>query len=68
MQFIGEESELNIIKSKLEKKNYSIESADPFYIPKSPVELSEEELEKLYEFIQKVDEHPDVERVIINVV
>lgn len=56
------------MKSKLEKKNYTIESAESHYLPRSPVELEEEEMEKLYDFIQKVDEHPEVERVIVNVV
>lgn len=67
LQFIGEEPELNIIKSKLEKKNYTIESADPYYIPKSPVELSEEDSEKLYELLQILEEHDDVDKVIVNV-
>lgn len=56
------------MKSKLEGKKYVIESAEPLYIPRSPVELEDNELEKLFEFLQRVEDQESVVKVVVNIV
>jgi len=54
------------IKSATEDIGLKVESADLEWIPKTTTKLTEEQAEKAYEFLGKLDDHDDVQNVYTN--
>ncbi|KAF6210239.1 hypothetical protein GE061_013343 [Apolygus lucorum] len=67
LKFFCEMKELNIIKTKLESKNYKIISADFDLIPKMKVELSDSEMEAVSKLVDKVEDHPEIVKLYDNI-
>lgn len=67
MQFICECSELRKTKSKLENRNYVIEDAYETYIPRVPVEISEEDIQTVNTLLEEFEGHPEVDKVHTNI-
>jgi transcriptional/translational regulatory protein YebC/TACO1 len=59
--------ELQTVKENLEKNGLEIKEASLTYLPQNKVELSESELEKYIDFIDKIQEQDDVVEVYDNV-
>jgi YebC/PmpR family DNA-binding regulatory protein len=59
--------ELQTVKENLEKNGLEIKEASLTYLPQNKVELSESELEKYIDFVDKIQEQDDVVEVYDNV-
>jgi len=62
-----ETSEFMAVRKKLEENNIKIKSAEVSYIPKSTVEVSKKDAEKVLKLINLIDDHDDVQNVYSNV-
>lgn len=58
---------MNIVRTKLESKNYKVISAEFEFIPKMTVALNDQETEVMAKLMNKIDEHPDVVKVYTNI-
>lgn len=67
LQFVCSVDDLNRVKGKLTNKNYTIETFEEAYIPKSPVEVDEAEQQELDKLLDQVDELEVVEKIVSNV-
>jgi len=54
------------VKNATEEIGLKVESADLEWIPKTTTQLSDEQAEKAYEFLGKLDDHDDVQNVYTN--
>jgi len=63
---ICESKSLMKVKSETEKIGLLTENIDLEWIPKTTTQLSEEQAEKAYEFLEKLDDHEDVQNVYTN--
>ena len=61
-----DQSELLNSKDALEKKGYSIKSADLIMVPKSTQAVNEEDQEKIINLMETIDNHDDVNQVYSN--
>ena len=61
-----DQSELLNSKDALEKKGYSIKSADLIMVPKSTQVVNEEDQEKIINLMETIDNHDDVNQVYSN--
>ncbi|BES94379.1 DUF28 [Nesidiocoris tenuis] len=59
--------DMNIVRTKLESKNYKVISAEFEFIPKMTVALNDQETEVMAKLMNKIDEHPDVVKVYTNI-
>jgi len=60
-------SEFMNVRKKLEENKIKIKSAEVSYIPKSTVEVSKKDAEKVLKIINLLDDHDDVQNVYSNV-
>jgi len=60
-------SEFMNVRKKLEENSIKIKSAEVSYIPKSTVEVSKKDAEKVLKLINLIDDHDDVQNVYSNV-
>ena len=60
-------SEFMAVRKKLEENSIKIKSAEVSYIPKSTVEVSKKDAEKVLKLINLIDDHDDVQNVYSNV-
>jgi YebC/PmpR family DNA-binding regulatory protein len=58
-----EPKDLFAIKKKLEESQLTVESAQLEWVSKSNVELSPEQAEKVYNFLEVLDDHDDIQNV-----
>ncbi|MDR4509574.1 MAG: YebC/PmpR family DNA-binding transcriptional regulator [Candidatus Brocadiaceae bacterium] len=66
-QVICAQSDLDVIKTAIERENILIESAEVTWIPKSTVDLDDEACRKVLRLMEILDEHDDVHNVYSNV-
>ncbi len=59
--------ELKQVQDQLEGMNYKVSEAGLVMKPKQPVDIDEEMIEKLGEFVEHLEENDDVQQVYINV-
>lgn len=57
---------LDAVKNALTKLGFTIKDATFEWIPKNTIELSDEQHDKLYEFLNELDDHEDVQNVYTN--
>jgi YebC/PmpR family DNA-binding regulatory protein len=60
-------NKLELVRRSLEQAKYTISSAEVSMIPKTPLELGEEEALKALKLMDKIEELDDVQRVFSNV-
>ena len=63
---ICESKSLDAIKKAIEQLGITVESAELEWVPKTPMNLSEEESRKAYDFLSTLDDHDDVQNVYTN--
>jgi YebC/PmpR family DNA-binding regulatory protein len=63
---IGEAKACLIIKQTVENLDCTVEDALVGWVAKGKIELSDEKAEKVYEFLEILDEHEDVQQVYTN--
>lgn len=61
-----EKRALEPVKKALEAKGLKVESAEFEWVPKTTVELSDEQAEKVYEFLEELQDLEDVQNVYAN--
>jgi YebC/PmpR family DNA-binding regulatory protein len=57
---------LESIRTALEGMGLKVESAQLEWVPKTPMQLSQEQADKAYEFLSELDDHDDVQNVYTN--
>ena len=58
-----EVKDLKLVQEKVTAKNWSIEEMHRGYKPKNSEEVSEGQMLKMWEFVDKLHDHDDVQRV-----
>jgi YebC/PmpR family DNA-binding regulatory protein len=62
-RFFTDPTDLDAARTALQNAGWSVSMSELGYIPKKNVELSEEQLKEVTEFLQSVDDNDDVHRV-----
>lgn len=62
-RFFTEPTDLDSVRNTLLGSGWSVSVAEFAYIPKNPVELTEEKLKEVTAFLESIDDHDDVHRV-----
>jgi len=57
---------LDAVKKAVENLGIKVESADLEWVPKTPMDLPEDQAQKAYEFLSSLDDHDDVQNVYTN--
>lgn len=58
--------DLQNVRQACEQANLNVISAELVYIPKSEIELGVQDMNKVEEFLEKIDDHDDVQNVYTN--
>lgn len=66
-EFITEPSAFFKVKIALENLKYSIAHAEVSYIPKNLVELVDEDIDAANKLYTKLNDHPDVQKIFVNI-
>lgn len=67
LEFVTEPSAFLKVKGALEKFKYNLVHADLEYIPHNYLELEEEEIDAANKLYEKITEHPDVQKIFVNI-
>lgn len=62
-RFFSDPTDLDTVRTALQNAGWNVSMSDLGYIPKNYVELSEDQLKEVTEFLQTVDDNDDVHRV-----
>ncbi|MFL5814488.1 MAG: YebC/PmpR family DNA-binding transcriptional regulator [Bdellovibrionia bacterium] len=62
-RFFSDPTDLDTVRTALQNAGWNVTMSELGYIPKNYVELSEEQLKEVTEFLQTVDDNDDVHRV-----
>lgn len=61
-----EPKSLDVVRQKLQTLGLKVESAELEWVPKTPLDLPEEQAQKAYDFLSELDDHDDVNNVYTN--
>lgn len=64
--FYTNPEELDIVRKALEAREWTIKVAELSYKPNNITELNEEQLNEVYEFLEKIDDYDDTHRVHVS--
>lgn len=59
-------SALDSVKKAVQDAGLTVDSAEIEWVPKTPMTLTEEQAERVYEFMEAVDDHEDVQHLYTN--
>jgi transcriptional/translational regulatory protein YebC/TACO1 len=62
-RFFSDPTDLDTVRTALQNAGWNVTMSELGYIPKNYVELSEDQLKEVTEFLQTVDDNDDVHRV-----
>ena len=63
-RFLCERSDIHTVSQWLAGNGWKVVTSEPGFVPKNHCELTEEQLEEVGEFLQTLDDHDDVHRIL----
>ncbi|KAL5006762.1 hypothetical protein ScPMuIL_015568 [Solemya velum] len=68
LEFVCDPKDVHTVRKALEAMELNVRFCDSIYTTENPVELVEEDLQKMSKLMLKLEEHPDVIRIFDNIV